>query len=29
VKTFKKASRNIINIFIDVSFRRSLKSVDL
>ncbi len=28
-KTFEEASRNIINIFIDVSFRRSLKDVDL
>ncbi len=28
-KTFEKASRSIINIFIDVSFRRSLKNVDL
>jgi hypothetical protein len=28
-KTFEKMSRNIINIFIDVSFRRSLKNVDL
>ncbi len=28
-KTFEKASRDIINIFIDVSFRRSLRDVDL
>ncbi len=28
-KTFEKASWNIINIFINVSFRRSLKNVDL
>ncbi len=28
-KAFKKTSRNIINIFIDFSFRRSLKNVDL
>jgi hypothetical protein len=28
-KMFEKMNRNIINIFIDVSFRRSLKNVDL
>ncbi len=28
-KTFEKTSRDIINIFIDVSFRRSLRDVDL
>jgi hypothetical protein len=28
-KTFEKASRDIINILIDVSFRRSLRDVDL
>jgi hypothetical protein len=28
-KAFEKTSRNIINTFIDVSFRRSLKNVDL
>ncbi len=28
-RTFEKASRNIINTFIDVSFRRSLKNIDL
>jgi hypothetical protein len=28
-KAFEKTSRDIINIFINVSFRRSLKNVDL
>jgi hypothetical protein len=28
-RTFEKASRNVINIFIDVSFRWSLRNVDL
>jgi hypothetical protein len=28
-KTFEKTNRNIIDTLIDVSFRRSLRSVDL